>query len=524
MLTTTTEAKVAQLEEKVRNLERIEELFNIANRLDIGAFEHFEKAHGGLNRCKYSEDEQARVRELCEKNTETELKEKAAKLDANGETEDPDSCNGIFCEEERWISADTGRILRKGEMLDISGATLDDIKAYVADKTTDKPSPLSKEERQLEATELRKCSDDYTFVNAETARHMRLGQEMEALGITLDDLHEVASLKRRHEFLMSNDVPPKFQLVKIGKPNLAPLSIAAAYEEYINHCVIAKNMSPKTIRHWKYMQKLAVVYFSGEANEHTGKHKPINSIQELDYSDALDFQKYLATWLRQDTVRQTMTRLRCVIDWFDARGYDVIKSKFINVPKHEKHEVECLDLKEVREFIDVVAEPHANLSEQGRLRNVAICELLFSSGIRVSEAERLDRDSIKNRMFNVVQGKSKKGRPCFISKRAEKAIKTYLDTRTDHCKALFISTEADKRLSAQAMRHIFVYACKVSRFVGIHPHTFRHSFATYMLNHGADLITLARMLGHEDVQTTQLYTHVTDPQLRIVHERIMARI
>lgn len=353
----------------------------------------------------------------------------------------------------------------------------------------------------------------------------KAAQEAEAAGITIDELVAIAKAKSTgQDEQKTYQAAPEIYFVRAGKPGLAPLSIAAAYEEYINHCVIAKNMPPKTIRHWKYMQKLAVVYFSGEANEHTGKHKPINSIQELDYNDALDFQKYLATWLRQDTVRQTMTRLRCVIDWFDARGYNVIKSKFINVPKHEKHEVECLDLQEVREFIDIVAEPHANLSEQGRLRNIAICELLFSSGIRVSEAERLDRDSIKNRMFNVVQGKSKKGRPCFINKRAEKAIKAYLDTRTDHCKVLFISTEADKRLSAQAMRHIFSYTCKISRFVGIHPHTFRHSFATYMLNHGTDLITLARMLGHEDVQTTQLYTHVTDPQLRIVYERIIARV
>lgn len=361
-----------------------------------------------------------------------------------------------------------------------------------------------------------------TFDPATIARFVEMGQRMEAMGLGIEDLDRL--VKNKDGASGATVALPQFQLVKIGKPELPPLSIAAAYNDYINHCVVAKNMSLKTIRHWRYMAKLAVVYFSGVANEHTAEHKPVESIQALTYDDTLAFQMYLEGWLRQDTVRQTMTRLRCVLDWYDARGYEIIKPKFINVPKHEKREVECLDYQEVKEFMDIVATPHENLSEEGRLRNIAICHLLFSSGIRVSEAERLDRDSIKNRKFNVVQGKSKKGRPCFISKTAEKAIKKYLDVRKDNCKALFISTQADKRLTAQSMRHIFVYACKVSRFVNIHPHTFRHSFATYMLNHGTDLITLARMLGHEDVQTTQLYTHITDPQLRVVHERIMGRL
>lgn len=206
------------------------------------------------------------------------------------------------------------------------------------------------------------------------------------------------------------------------------------------------------------------------------------------------------------------------------RGYDVIKAKFINLPQHEKHEVKCLSLEDVREFIELVGQPHENLSEQGRLRNVAICEILFSSGVRISELLRLNRGDIKNRTFRVIQGKSKTGRPCFISRRAERALNAYLKTRVDRCKALFISTQEDKRLSANTVRHVFQYVCKHSRFEGVHPHTLRHSFATYMLNSGVDLVTISKMLEHEDVQTTQIYTHVFNPQLKATHDKVMARV
>lgn len=350
--------------------------------------------------------------------------------------------------------------------------------------------------------------------------------ELEKEGLTITDLINTARARKMGANAgVSVSAPaPEVVYVTSDKPKLPPLSIAKAYEEYIKSQVIAQNMTEKTIRHWQYMARLTVAFFSGEANEHTRAHKPVLSLQELTYDDTLDFQRYLASWLRPDTVRVAMTRLRCVVEWCDMRGYEVIKAKFINLPKHEKREAKCLSLEEVREFIEEVGKPRQNLTEQGRLRNIAICEILFSSGVRISELLRLNRNSIKNRTFQVVQGKSKEGRPCFISRRAERALNAYLKTRVDHCKALFISTEEDKRLSAGTVRHMFHYICDHSRFEGVHPHTLRHSFATHLLTNGVDLVTIARMLGHEDVQTTQIYTHIFNPQLKAAHDRVMARV
>ena len=350
-----------------------------------------------------------------------------------------------------------------------------------------------------------------------------LMSNLESEGLTLEDLLEVAKNRKTQE--KSETTPaPQIVYVTTQKPDLEPLSIADAYEEYIQQCVVARNMSVKTIQHWRYMAKLTTTYFSGEANEHTRAHKPVNSIQEMTLNDTLDFQQYLAGWLRPDTVRLTITRLRCVVEWCDMCGYNVVKPKFINLPQHEKHEVQCLQLEEVREFIEEVGKPRQNLTEQGRLRNIAICEILFSSGVRISELLRLNRGDIKNRGFRVIQGKSKTGRPCYISRRAERALNAYLKTRVDRCKALFISTEADQRLSANTVRHMFRYICEHSHFKNVHPHTLRHSFATYLLHQGVDLVTISRMLGHEDVQTTQIYTHVFNPQLKATHDRVMARV
>lgn len=345
--------------------------------------------------------------------------------------------------------------------------------------------------------------------------------ELEREGLTLKDLLNVAKARKSGEGFMP---APEIVYVSTDKPKLPPLSVAEAYEQYIQNQVVARNMTVKTIRHWHYMARLTAEFFSGEANEHTRKHTPVRSIQEMTYDDTLHFQRYLASWLRPDTVRVAMTRLRCVIEWCDMRGYEVIKAKFINLPRHEKREVKCLSLEEVREFIAEVGRPRRNLTEQGRLRNIAICEVLFSSGVRISELMKLDRGSIKNRTFRVIQGKSKTGRPCFISRRAERALNAYLKTRVDRCKALFISTEEDKRLSEHTVQNMFHYVCDHSHFEGVHPHTFRHSFATHLLNSGVDLITIAKLLGHEDVQTTQIYTHVFSPQLKAAHDRAMARV
>jgi site-specific recombinase XerD len=164
------------------------------------------------------------------------------------------------------------------------------------------------------------------------------------------------------------------------------------------------------------------------------------------------------------------------------------------------------------------------------LRDRAILELLFSSGLRVSELVGLDKDhiNVKRREF-MVRGKGQKDRPIFISEDAAYWIQKYLGKRTDTVKPLFIRYSGRKtvdlsgnyhRLTARSVQRLVArYALLAGITKHVSPHTLRHSYATDLLMNGADLRSVQAMLGHSNIATTQIYTHVTDPHLKAVHEK-----
>jgi site-specific recombinase XerD len=164
------------------------------------------------------------------------------------------------------------------------------------------------------------------------------------------------------------------------------------------------------------------------------------------------------------------------------------------------------------------------------LRDRAILELLFSSGLRISELVGLDRDHINlGRREFMVRGKGQKDRPIFISHDAADWISSYLDKRQDNSKPLFIRYSGSKKMdntgnfSRLTPRSIQRMVSRYAKLAGItkhvSPHTLRHSFATDLLMNGADLRSVQAMLGHSNIATTQIYTHVTDPHLKKVHEQ-----
>ena len=218
--------------------------------------------------------------------------------------------------------------------------------------------------------------------------------------------------------------------------------------------------------------------------------------------------------------------LRGFLKYLARRGVKSLDPSLVDLPKAVKRQVTFLHYDEVEDMLSAVPDD----TESG-LRDRAIIELLFSGGLRVSELIKLNRDSINlERKEIVVRGKGQKDRPIFISQAAADRVGEYLAARTDDLPALFLNNSRNlntldasgnyRRLTPRSVQRIIE---KYARAAGITkhvtPHTLRHSFATDLLMNGADIRSVQALLGHSNISTTQIYTHVTDPHLREVHER-----
>lgn len=218
--------------------------------------------------------------------------------------------------------------------------------------------------------------------------------------------------------------------------------------------------------------------------------------------------------------------LRGFLQYLAKRDIESLMPSKIELPKVSKKQVTFLHYDEVERLIAAIPTD----SESG-LRDRAIVELLFSSGLRVSELVGLNRDHVNaTRREFTVRGKGQKDRPVFISETAAEHLKSYLDERQDLLVPLFISysnkqkapsTSGDyRRLTARSIQRIVAMYAKLAGITKhVSPHTMRHSFATDLLMNGADIRSVQNMLGHSDISTTQIYTHVTDEHLREVHEK-----
>jgi len=217
--------------------------------------------------------------------------------------------------------------------------------------------------------------------------------------------------------------------------------------------------------------------------------------------------------------------LRGFLKYLAKRDIPSLSPDKIELPKIHRKQVTFLHYDEVVRLLETI-----DTNEESGLRDRAIVELLFSSGLRVSELVNLNRDHVntKRREF-MVRGKGQKDRPVFISQAAADWVEKYLDERRDSLAPLFISysknveanTSGDyRRLTARSIQRM---VSKYARLAGItkhvSPHTMRHSFATDLLMNGADLRSVQSMLGHSNIATTQIYTHVTDAHLKDVYEQ-----
>lgn len=229
--------------------------------------------------------------------------------------------------------------------------------------------------------------------------------------------------------------------------------------------------------------------------------------------------------LSKTTQNYHLIALRNLLKYLSKRGVDVLPGDSIELIKTQRKEVTFLSPEEVRKLF---VQPDTTTTV-GR-RDKAIMELLYSSGLRISELTNLNRDDInlKRREFTI-RGKGGKDRPVYITEEAAKSIEKYMDRRKDNAAPLFIHYSGTKdpgndgnylRLSPRSVqRSIKKYGKLAGITKKVTPHTLRHSFATTLLMNGADIRSVQAMLGHSDISTTQIYTHITDIHLKQVHSK-----
>jgi site-specific recombinase XerD len=232
--------------------------------------------------------------------------------------------------------------------------------------------------------------------------------------------------------------------------------------------------------------------------------------------------------MRPVTVGYYLIALRSFLRWLAKKDIKTLLAEKIEVPKGREVNIKFLELEGVGRLLNMPL-----MSQKTGLRDRVILELLFSTGLRVSELTALNRDQInlETREFGVV-GKGGRARVVFISRQAAEYLGRYLRARMDKYKPLFIRysgkkditlTDEQMRLTVRSVQRLvkkYVRAAKLP--VEATPHTLRHSMATDLLRSGADIRAVQEILGHKNIATTQIYTHVTNAHLREIHEKYHA--
>lgn len=219
--------------------------------------------------------------------------------------------------------------------------------------------------------------------------------------------------------------------------------------------------------------------------------------------------------MKKSTQNYYLIAIRSFLKYLKKRGVSSVAPDVIELAKTGSRDIDPLSPGELQRFFQVASE---------NLRDYAMLHTFFSTGLRLSELCSLNRDIDLSRDEFTIRGKGDKVRLVFLSEPAKESIKKYLASRADFHEPLFInqSTHGSEsmRLTPRSIERIVKHYAGLA---GIHrrvtPHVLRHSFATNLLSNGADMRSVQMMLGHANIATTQVYTHVTDKQLREVHKK-----
>lgn len=300
--------------------------------------------------------------------------------------------------------------------------------------------------------------------------------------------------------------------------------------KYLEFCEIEKNLTQSTIK----MYDFYLHDFLEFARQSLNKNEilPADLDADLVRKYRLDLNRRHSarsdSEYKKSTQKTFLVALRAFLKYLVVEeDLDVVAPEKILLGKSEARVPKVLNDGQLESLFSV-----QNLNKKSGIRDRSILEVLFSTGLRVSELVKLNIDDINldSGEFTVI-GKGRKPRTVYLSESARKWVKQYLATRSDGFKPLFLRYSGKKmmeqdfdgeslRLTVRSVQRLVKkYILRAGISVDATPHTLRHSFATGLLREGADLRSVQELLGHASVSTTQIYTHITNKQLRDVHKK-----
>jgi len=298
----------------------------------------------------------------------------------------------------------------------------------------------------------------------------------------------------------------------------------------LEHCEIEKNLSPNTLKMYHYYLNDFVDWSKEFLKKDEITLKDISEELIRKYRINLNRRKSSKSndEFKRSTQKTFLVALRAFFKYLVViEGIEVIPPEKIILGKNPDRVPEVLYPDQLKRLFEV-----QDLSKRSGVRDRAILETLFSTGLRVSELVGLNVDDINlNTGEFTVLGKGRKARIVYLSESAKLWLKKYLNTRKDQYIPLFIRYSGKKmdendfegeslRLTARSVqRMVKKYIKRAGISTDATPHTLRHTFATGLLSEGADLRSVQELLGHSNVSTTQIYTHVTNVQLKDVHKK-----
>lgn len=302
------------------------------------------------------------------------------------------------------------------------------------------------------------------------------------------------------------------------------MDLNTAIRRFLEHLEIERNCSVLTVRDYEHY----LMTFLTWCNAHNG----VSKVEDIDQEVVRQFRLFLAhrqddkgRYLKRVTQNYYVIAIRAFLRYLIKLDYKTLSPDKIDLPKTESRSLKFLNVEQLHRLFNAI-----DISTDHGLRDRAMLEMLFSTGLRVSELVKLNRNQLNfdTREIGVI-GKGQRARVVFLSDSCVFWLQKYLVKRTDDFEPLYIrySQHQDEdemgekmRLTPRSVERLVAgYALRARIPVKATPHTLRHTFATDLLIKGADLRSVQEMLGHKNVATTQIYTHVTNPQLKEIHRK-----